>query len=606
MQILKRIQTWREAHFLPPNEIYDNKMAASWPRASNTRQYTDVHELQEVSPMTHTFEGSTLALQHYYDIVAVARKLPLITIYQANEQPFGRKMSVWMATYGDDIQVPGETAKRLDNAMMKNRAVTDPHILRVLDFGTSEGHSFVVTDATKPDSVSLRSYLNAHGPLQPWQALRLLEQLTGIVTNAHQHNFRDLCLSSDNIFVTDTERFEIFVGPLGIGLHRADILELKDTPVITDLMRHIPPWEYASSGKLKSAPKSQQNTNRDNTSDESIQTLNPSQVTIDPDHPVDDIKDSSNDNPDSAPESATPESDNQTDKSQTDLHDTNAQSNANTENSSETGNQDQKADSIQDLSQADISLRPSIPTTPEGLCEDVYAMAAIIYEALCGQHPYFSDDRDLCDAALTLVQGNPVELSSRSDVADTISDVVMETLNAPKLDSENTFLSQFAAACTEEERANAHAAEKYYLTPTQTIPKHRKTKKSSANIQHSFIITAIVAIICMAAAAFATYQFSHSYKPVDLFAIPEMIPPSPDGIDIVIAPRTLPPNTSIYLTATDGSLIRLGGLPFIYRKQEPGTKLNFVIADDSGNNTQVPVTVNSNNGLMVIPVDLNW
>ena len=79
--------------------------------------------------MTHAFEGSTLALQHYYDISAVARKLPLMTVYQATDQPFGRKMAIWMATYGEDLQVKPETAQRLDNAMMKNRAVTDNHVL---------------------------------------------------------------------------------------------------------------------------------------------------------------------------------------------------------------------------------------------------------------------------------------------------------------------------------------------------------------------------------------------------------------------------------------------------------------------------------------------
>ena len=29
-------------------------------------------------------------------------------------------------------------------------------------------------------------------------------------------------------FIVDNDRFEIIVGPLGIGLHRADILEIKD------------------------------------------------------------------------------------------------------------------------------------------------------------------------------------------------------------------------------------------------------------------------------------------------------------------------------------------------------------------------------------------
>lgn len=545
--------------------------------------------------MTHSFEGSTLALQHYYDITAVARKLPLLTVYQANEQPFGKKMAIWIASYGDDIKVQQETAQRLDNAMMKNRGVINPHVLRAIDIGTSAGRAFVVTDAMTAGTVSLRAYLNSHGPIETWQALKLLEQLTEIVTCAHKADFRDLCLNSDNIFIADAERFEIFAGPLGIGLHRADILELKDTPVNADLMRHIPPWEYASSGKLTAAPQNTDAPDRDMTAVESIQSLHPSQLSLENDeNHSPEIQDSPEDDktcilPDTPPVTHKTDESTPKDESATNIH---------------TG--DKSHESIQELSQADISLRPVISTTPEGFCDDVYAIAALIYEALCGHHPYFSEDRDLCDAALTLVQGNPIELSDRITISDEINDVVMETIKSPKMDSESDFLSRFAAACSEEELKNAYAAEKKYLTPTQSLSPKQKKQKKSHTVHYSFLFTAIVALLCIAATAFVTYRFSHSYKPVDLFTIPEIIPASSEGIDIVISPRTIPPDTSIYLTSTDGSLMRLGALPFIYRHQEPGTKLNFVIADESGHNTQVPVTVNSNNGFMVIPVELNW
>ena len=46
--------------------------------------------------MGHSFEGTTLALEHYYDVLGVSRKLPLMTVYQADEQPFGRRVAVWM------------------------------------------------------------------------------------------------------------------------------------------------------------------------------------------------------------------------------------------------------------------------------------------------------------------------------------------------------------------------------------------------------------------------------------------------------------------------------------------------------------------------------
>ena len=119
-----------------------------------------------------SFEGTTLALQHYYDIVGVSRRLPLITVYRADEQPFGHQMAVWMTEYR--AIVPESTAKRLDQALLLNRQIESPAILRCLDYGTTEGQNFLVTDAFS--AITLKAWLTANGPAAPWQALRLLDQ----------------------------------------------------------------------------------------------------------------------------------------------------------------------------------------------------------------------------------------------------------------------------------------------------------------------------------------------------------------------------------------------------------------------------------------------
>ncbi|GEM_PF-2181400 len=514
--------------------------------------------------MSHSFEGTTLALQHYYDIVGTYRKLPLLTVYQANEQPFGNRVLVWMAAYGDDIKVAEETAKRLDDAMLKNRAIAEPHVLRVLDYGTSEGFSFVVTDSIR--TITLRAWLRAHGTLDTWQALRLLDQLTGIVTAAHQTGFENLCLDSDNIFILNEERFEIVTGPLGIGLHRNEILTIKNVPISAEFMRHIPPWEYARH-----------------------------RITLSSDQVPQATGDAAKEEPSS------PNHDSASESNETSLHESEKDLSLND-------------DSIQDLL-LQPELEDSAPKSeslalippPEGLCPDVYNLAVVMYEALCGQHPFFSEDRDLCDAAFSIFQATPLPLSKRIEISDELNDVVMEKLQSPQKGTEADFLTKFSACCTDADREKARQAEKSWLSPVPAQSAEKRKKKSHVKFKHPHAMAGIGAAIVIILTILITYKLAQYHEPVDLFAIPELIPADSQGVDVVISPHVLPPNTSIYLTSlADGSLIRLGSLPYIYRQQEPGAKLNFVISDESGHSMQVPVTVKGDQGLMMVPVELNW
>lgn len=120
-------------------------------------------ETRTMNQKAQSFEGTTLALQHYYDIVGVSRRLPLITVYRADEQPFGHQMAVWMTEYR--AIVPESTAKRLDQALLLNRQIESPAILRCLDYGTTEGQNFLVTDAFS--AITLKAWLTANGPAAP-------------------------------------------------------------------------------------------------------------------------------------------------------------------------------------------------------------------------------------------------------------------------------------------------------------------------------------------------------------------------------------------------------------------------------------------------------
>ena len=208
---------------------------------------------------------------------------------------------------------------------------------------------------------------------------------------------------------------------------------------------------------------------------------------------------------------------------------------------------------------------------------------------------------------MNLVQGTPTELAQRVEISQDISRVVMDALSNPTVDSETQLLSNFTAACPVDDQQKARTAEKSYLAAPAAHSPQKKSKYHGASIALSLPIAIVCMIVGALLAAIFIIPLANTQKPVDLFAIPELVPmAATDGVDVVIAPRVIPPNTSAYITATDGTLMRLGGLPIIYRQQQQGTRLTFVIADDAGHSTQIPVTVNGHDGLMVIPVELNW
>lgn len=583
--------------------------------------------------MANSFEGTTLALQHYYDIGGISRKFPLMTLYQASEQPFGQRVSVWMSASAQDMRLSKETADRLDEALLKNRAIAEPHVLRVLDYGSSEGHSFVVTDYL--EAPSLRAWLGAHGPLAPWQALRLLEQLTNVVISAHRAGLKDLCLTSENVFVVDEKRFEIATGPLGIGLFRSEVLALKDITISNSLVRHIPPWEYrrhvrprvqsfpepdvslgkagktrekaaGSSAKGKAAVQSGADTPE---MSEDIQDVSLSDVSI-----VDDVQDVSLSDVSIA--EAGKQEDAHSDAGAAGDETAEAkQPEADLEVAPEGEAKGEGASPEEAVSAilkeevyADSEARENKDSEPkEDVCSDIYGLAALIYEALCGLHPYFNEDSDLGDAALALMQAKPAWLAARVEIPEGLSDVVMEKLAHPTRDSAEKFLFDFAAQCTESDREMAARADKVWFEPAPTVSPGRKRRVTVPKMRHPRILLAALGILILAISIFVTYRVAQYSEPADLFAIPELVPAASDGVDVVIASRTVPPDTSVYMTSfADGSLIKLGGLPLIYRKQAQGAKLSFVIADEHGHSEQLPVTVKGENGLMMVYVEPKW
>ena len=83
------------------------------------------------------------------------------------------------------------------------------------------------------------------------------------------------------------------------------------------------------------------------------------------------------------------------------------------------------------------------------------------------------------------------------------------------------------------------------------------------------------------------------------------MPQVQDGVDILFTSAGQG-KTTLYLTSlADGSLLKLGDLPYVYRNQPKGAKLDFVVTADNGKSTQIPVVVKSDADFMVVQVPVN-
>ncbi len=186
---------------------------------------------------------TTLALQHYYDVRSVQRRHFLGTLYDAVEQPFGRPVLLWVLDQLPEMGAAAESIERFEQAIVAGTHLRHAHHQRPLDFGTlSGGVPFLVMDGL--EGRSLRGLISERGRLEPWEALRVLEQVADLVRSAHALGLSHLGLDAERIWVRDVGRMEVSVFGLGLAFTRSEVLAMSGIAVEVEMMRHLPPAAF--------------------------------------------------------------------------------------------------------------------------------------------------------------------------------------------------------------------------------------------------------------------------------------------------------------------------------------------------------------------------
>ncbi|MFA5624996.1 MAG: hypothetical protein WC966_08095 [Bradymonadales bacterium] len=281
------------------------------------------------------------------------------------------------------------------------------------------------------------------------------------------------------------------------------------------------------------------------------------------------------------------------------------------DSTSDAASKGEEAESLRDSetgkSMQDLETEALVEEQSSPYCSDFYTIACVAYEGLSALHPYFMADNELSDAVLTMREEKPSTLFELGACDEALSSVVMDAILRPKKGGIAEFVSKFRAAVPEADRENADRASRLFEeAPKVSSARKQKRIRSRSTVTAMQILTLcfIALVLVIVSVMLARYR-----KPIDLFALPEIIPYSQasDACDVVLVMRegSAIQNEAprVFIAATDGELLYLGHLPYILKGQSPGAQLNFVISNAEGYSRQLPVLVESNaNHLMVVEV----
>lgn len=516
--------------------------------------------------MIDELRDSTLALQHFYDIEGVERRTALGTVFAAREQPFDRPVSVWVL---DRLVAMGADPLLLDRfetlAYTASRLAA-PSAVRTLDVGRIDPETpFVVME--RLEGRDLRQHLAVHGPLDVGATLRVVEQLVDAISDAHRLGIQRLGLDAARVRVVDPATMQVRVWGLGMALSRKELLELDDAIVALDLVRHLPPSEFAATTPLP--PESPQDEHRSRADDAA------------------DADDAAEHDPHAAPGD-----------------------DGTALRGGRTWPDAPPAPVANDESPAERDpLALALDPAAAGAA-DLYALAAIAYECLSGHHPYFREDRDVGDGVLAILRESPAALHDHFAAPQAVATLIHAALGRDpraRFDTVGDFAAALRAAASDEDRARADLlarpawlGQRDTLSATASATATRARKPPSpALVRVLKVALAVLLVGNVITGLMAIQRDVRSYAEV-----PEFAPPAPDGegVDVVIvAEMPIDPSdpsspastvrTDLYRVSTRGEMVHLGQTPFVLRSQSVDSRLHLVLSSADVKPRQLEILV---------------
>jgi len=158
-------------------------------------------------------------------------------VYKAHDTVIGRDVAVKVLPPGLATE-PGYEQRFRREASTAAR-LTEPHIVPIYDTGEIDGRLYLVMPVI--DGTDLHSLLRRDGPMNPQQAVQVIEQLAAALNAAHKHSLVHRDIKPSNALVTGDD----FVYLIDFGIaHDDTATKLTQTGSI------VGTWAYMSPERL--------------------------------------------------------------------------------------------------------------------------------------------------------------------------------------------------------------------------------------------------------------------------------------------------------------------------------------------------------------------
>ncbi len=120
------------------------------------------------------------------------------SIYQARHKVLGRKVAVKVLR--TNLRADPDEHQRFHAEAETIARLSHPNVVTILDFGTTQdGAPCIVTEFINGETIS--DILDAEGPIEPWRATKLIQQVLSALIEAHTMGIVHRDIKCDNIMV---------------------------------------------------------------------------------------------------------------------------------------------------------------------------------------------------------------------------------------------------------------------------------------------------------------------------------------------------------------------------------------------------------------------
>ncbi len=146
-----------------------------------------------------------------------------------------------------DLSENDEFRKRFQREIQVSRKLSDPAIVRVVDFGDKDGHLYLAMELV--EGVPLRDYVRPNFPIG--EALRYFEQMLRGLAHAHKEGVVHRDIKPDNIMVTRDGRIKIM--DFGLARDQAVNTQITQSGSVLGTPAYVSPEQITGGGMNKSS-----------------------------------------------------------------------------------------------------------------------------------------------------------------------------------------------------------------------------------------------------------------------------------------------------------------------------------------------------------------